>query len=55
MEKLARVILSQVAKKAAGSLADVDIPGWETSEASVEWVRASRMGDNARLEDVREE
>ena len=29
----------------AGSLADVDIPGWETPEAAAEWVRALRRGD----------
>jgi hypothetical protein len=29
----------------AGSLADVDIPGWETSESTAEWVRALRRGD----------
>ena len=28
-----------------GSLADIDIPGWESSEAAAEWVRALRRGD----------
>jgi hypothetical protein len=28
----------------AGSLADVAFPGWETSEAAAEWVRALRSG-----------
>jgi hypothetical protein len=28
-----------------GSLADVDIPGWETPEAASEWVRAGRRGE----------
>jgi hypothetical protein len=28
----------------AGSLADVDIPGWDASEAAAEWVRALRSG-----------
>jgi metal-responsive CopG/Arc/MetJ family transcriptional regulator len=35
-EKLARVRLAQAAEEAAGSLADVDIPGWETSEQASE-------------------
>lgn len=26
----------------AGALKDVDVPGWETSESIVEWVRAQR-------------
>jgi len=26
----------------AGSLKDVDIPGWETSESAAEWVRQQR-------------
>ena len=48
-EKLARVKLSRAAKKVVGSLADVDIPGWETSEAASGWVRASRRADDERL------
>ncbi len=48
-EKLARMRLSQAAKQAAGSLANVDVPGWESSEAAAEWVRASRSADDARL------
>ena len=28
----------------AGSLADVDIPGWESPEAAAEWVRTLRGG-----------
>ncbi|HEY7037147.1 MAG TPA: hypothetical protein VH482_37850 [Thermomicrobiales bacterium] len=28
--------------RAAGSLKDVDIPGWETSESAEEWVRDLR-------------
>ncbi len=27
-----------------GSLAGVDIPGWETPEATIEWVRRQRRG-----------
>ncbi len=48
-EKLARRRLEETARKAAGSLAAVDIPGWETSESSAEWVRASRTADEARM------
>lgn len=32
-----------------GSLADVDIPGWETPEAAAEWVRAGRRGEPLRV------
>lgn len=46
-EKLARVRLARAAKQAAGSLANTTIPGWETSETAVEWVRASRRAEEA--------
>ena len=42
--------LIKAAEKAGGSLEDVDIPGWETSESTAEWVRASRRSDEERLE-----
>lgn len=48
-EKLARLRLARAARKAAGSLAAVDVPGWETGESAAEWVRASRRADEARL------
>ncbi len=48
-EKLGRLELAKLAEDAAGSLADVDIPGWETSDAAAEWVRAGRRGHDARL------
>ena len=48
-EKLARLRLADVAEQAAGSLAAVDVPGWETPEAASAWVRASRQADDARL------
>jgi hypothetical protein len=35
--------------EAEGSLADVDIPGWGTSEEAAAWVRASRKVDDDRL------
>lgn len=41
-EKLSRVRLLAAAREAVGSLEDVDIPGWESSEAAAEWVRAGR-------------
>jgi hypothetical protein len=41
-EKLRRERMLQAFDEAAGSLADVDIPGWETPESTVEWVRAMR-------------
>ena len=51
-EKLARMRRSQLAREAGGSLAHVDIPGWETSEAAVKWVRASRKADDDRLQRI---
>ncbi len=48
-EKLARIRLLEAARRAVGSLADVDTPGWETSESAAEWVRASRRADEERL------
>lgn len=51
-EKLARMRRSQLAREAGGSLAHVDIPGWETSEAAVEWVRALRKADGERLQRI---
>lgn len=34
--------LLELAKKVAGSLKDVDIPGWETPESSASWVHDLR-------------
>jgi hypothetical protein len=44
-EKLRRQRLQTSLAEMAGSLADVDIPGWETPEAAAEWVRGLRRGD----------
>jgi hypothetical protein len=44
-EKLRRQRLQTSLAEMAGSLADVDIPGWETPEAAADWVRALRRGD----------
>jgi hypothetical protein len=47
-EKLARLRLAAAAEQAAGSLASVDVPGWESPEAASAWVRASRQADDRR-------
>lgn len=54
-EKLSRVRLANAARKAVGSLKNVDIPGWETSEAAAGWVRASREADTERLQRILED
>jgi hypothetical protein len=38
--------------KVVGSLADADIPGWETAESAAAWVHAARHADQARLNEV---
>jgi metal-responsive CopG/Arc/MetJ family transcriptional regulator len=42
-KELKRLRRSELASKMAGSLRDVDIPGWESSEAAAEWVRQQRQ------------
>lgn len=54
-EKLRRVKLADAAARVAGSLADVDIRGWESSRAAAEWVRASRRASDERLGRTRED
>lgn len=49
-KEVRRLKLIKAAEKAGGSLEHIDIPGWETSESSTEWVRASRRSDAERLE-----
>jgi hypothetical protein len=49
-EELRRARLRAAAEAAAGSLVGVDTPGWETPEATSEWVRALRQGATGRLE-----
>lgn len=49
-DRLRRERLMAAAAAAAGSLVDVDIPGWETPESTYEWVRARRRASTARLE-----
>jgi hypothetical protein len=48
-EKLARIRRLKAFSKVAGSLASVDIPGWETSEGAAAWVSASRRADEDHL------
>jgi hypothetical protein len=54
-EKLARLQLASAARKAAGSLADLAVAGWESSESAVDWVRASRRADDERLPHLAED
>ncbi len=54
-EKVKRMKLLAAAEAAAGSLADVEIPGWESSEAAAEWVHALRQADEERLRDLYQE
>ena len=50
--ELARRRLAETAADAAGALANIDVPGWETPEKAAEWVRALREEDNERLESI---
>ena len=43
--ELQRRRLSAALDEMDGSLADFDIPGWETPESAAEWVRAQRRGE----------
>jgi hypothetical protein len=49
-KEVRRLKLRKAAEKAGGSLEHEEIPGWESSEAAAEWVRASRRSDEERLE-----
>lgn len=50
-EQLRRLRLVRAINKVAGSLKDVDIPGWETPESTVEWVMRQREDwDRERLD-----
>src|SRR5215212_2884846 len=42
--------LSALAHRLAGSLANVEIPGWESSEAAEHWVETLRQADMYPLE-----
>lgn len=50
-EKLRRMRLVSVAHRVAGSLKDVETPGWETSEAAAAWVHDARQADQRRLDE----
>ena len=41
-ERLNRLRLIETAETVAGSLKDAEIPGWETAESTLEWVRKMR-------------
>jgi hypothetical protein len=49
-EKLRRIRLLEAADRVAGSLANVDTPGWNSPEEADEWVRALRRADDDRLQ-----
>jgi hypothetical protein len=49
-EKLRRFRQQRALRKVAGSLKDIDIPGWETPEAASAWVATSRSEDDKRLD-----
>ena len=42
VEKLARLKLADAATRAAGSLAEVPTPNWDSPEAAATWVSSSR-------------
>ena len=46
-KELTRRNRSEMGRRPAGSLADVDIPGWESSEAAAEWVHQLRYHPEA--------
>lgn len=45
-DKLRQARLRATAEDVAGSLADVDVPGWESSDSTAAWVHQLRHGDN---------
>lgn len=56
-KEVERLELLEKAEAAMGALAEVDIPGWETSESAAEWVRELRRLEHeklARLERLRD-
>jgi len=48
-EKLARARRIEAAREAAGTLAELDIPGWETPESAAAWVHDLRRSSDARV------
>jgi hypothetical protein len=53
-EKLRHADLLEAFDEFAGSLADVDIPGWETPESTSAWVRAMREDPAALVQSLRD-
>ena len=49
-EKLRRMRLVTVGHRVAGSLKDVETPGWETPESAAAWVHDARQADQRRLD-----
>lgn len=49
-EKLKKERFHSALEKVAGSLKDVDIPGWETSESAAKWVHDSRRMDQENFD-----
>ena len=47
-EKLARLRLAEVARRAAGSLAEVGPPSWDNPEEASRSVHAPRLADDVR-------
>ena len=54
-ERLKRLRLIEAAEVAGGSLKDVDIPGWETEESTLEWVRELRTSPDPWDEESEQE
>lgn len=51
-EKVHQLKLVAAAHAAAGALAAVDIPGWETPDAASAWVRGLRAADEERVKQL---
>jgi hypothetical protein len=51
VERLKRIRRVEAAKAVAGSLATVNIPGWETPASTSEWVRGLRREADERLDE----
>ena len=49
--QLKREKMATALEKVAGSLKDIDIPGWETPKAASAWVAKGRAEDDQRLEE----
>ena len=47
--ELARVRLVEAIEEAAGELAEIDTPGWETPDEVVDWVRDLRKESDERV------